>query len=140
MLASMRDSSDLRYIKLHDDLFWAATCRGFAFGSLSNDYRIPDLKTEFISKGDMKTVFDSALNGIQMPPTIFDEYVEALQVHAGTDDAFPYVDGSGFFVGCNTYFPNLYFMLDNTWIEVEPKHYVRDVSELQDGSNCVMQL
>ena len=79
------NASDLRNIKLHDDLFWAATCRGFAFGSLDNDYRVPDLGTEFISKGDMKGVFDSVVNGIQMPPAIFDDYVEALFVSAGYD-------------------------------------------------------
>ena len=81
------DANDLRNIKLHDDLFWAATCRGFAFGSLDNDYRVPDLGTEFISKGDMKGVFDSVVNGIQMPPAIFDDYVEALFVSAGYDKA-----------------------------------------------------
>lgn len=79
------DAKDLRNIKLHDDLFWAATCRGFAFGSLENDYSVPDLGTEFISNGDMKGVFDSVVNGIQMPAAIFDDYVEALFVSAGIE-------------------------------------------------------
>ena len=91
----MASDSEMRYIKLHDDLFWAATCRGFAFGSLDNDYRVPDLGTEYINKGDMKTIFDSASNTIQMPPTIFDEYLTALIVSVGSDVNEQYIEGQG---------------------------------------------
>ena len=140
LLASKaKDKNDLRYIKLHDDLFWAATCRGFAFGSLDNDYRVPDLGTEFISKGDMKGVFDSVVNGIQMPPAIFDDYVEALFVSAGVD-SLPYIAGKGFNVNCADEFPSLFFMFDSTWLEVQAIHYVRDISYEQDRSQCMMIL
>ena len=88
-----KDHNAIRYIKLHDDLFWAATCRGFAFGSIDVDYRVPDLGTEFISNGDMKGVFDSVANGIQMPPFIFDDYVRALFITAEVDFSDSYVRG-----------------------------------------------
>ena len=136
----MKNPDRLQYIKLHDDLFWAASCQGFAFGPLLNDYRVPDLGTEFISKGDMKSIFDTASNTIQMPPAIFDDYLEALIV---TTDAVlneSYVDGQGVYVNCNAEFPSLFFMFDQTWLEVEPQHYVRDVSAEQDASECLLLL
>ena len=81
----MRNADDLRYIKLHDDLFWAASCRGFAFGSLDIDYRVPDLGSDYTGAGEMKAIFDSASSTIQMPIDLFDMYFEALIVSIGSE-------------------------------------------------------
>jgi hypothetical protein len=79
----MKVVDKLMYIGLEDDLFWAASCQGFAFGPLLNDYKVPDLKTDYISKGHMYSVFDSASNTIQLPDIIFNHFVDALSIEVG---------------------------------------------------------
>ena len=59
LISSMKNADRLTYIKLHDDLFWSASCEGFAFGELHNDYRVPDLQTSFVRDGKMYSIFDS---------------------------------------------------------------------------------
>jgi len=81
----MKDPESIFYIKLHDDLFWAASCQGFAFGPLLNDYRVPDLGTDFIQSGEMYSIFDSASNTIQFPSNMFDHFLNALFIEVGKD-------------------------------------------------------
>lgn len=44
---------------------------------------MPDLKTDYISKGHMYSVFDSASNTIQLPDIIFNHFVDALSIEVG---------------------------------------------------------
>ena len=58
--SSMKTEDNLTYIKLQDDLFWSASCQGFAFNDLYNDYSIPDLQTTFVRDGKIYSIFDSS--------------------------------------------------------------------------------
>jgi len=44
----VKNMQDLRYIDLEDNLFWATSCEGFAFGSVKNSFAIPNLLSQFI--------------------------------------------------------------------------------------------
>jgi hypothetical protein len=41
-------------------------------------------------------------------------------------------------VPCNRDYPDLHFMFDRTWLTVDPADYVRDISDGQDGSQCLI--
>jgi len=39
---------------------------------------------------------------------------------------------------CTANWPSIFFLMDRRWIEVAPKDYVFDVSQGQDGSQCIL--
>ena len=124
----MKKPESIHYIKLQDDLFWAASCQGFAFGPLLNDYRVPDFNSDFINNGEMYSIFDSGSNTIQMPENIFEPFLNALLLEVGQGVSDRYVDGQGVYVPCNRAYPDLHFLFDRTWLQVDPEDYVKDIS------------
>ena len=81
--SQMKNENNLVYIELQDDLFWSASCQGFAFGELSNDYKVPDLQTSFVRDGRIYSTFDSGSAQIQMPDPLFEPFVRQIFEKAG---------------------------------------------------------
>ena len=138
MTTSMNYPDKLMYIKLEDDLFWSTRCQGFAFGPLLNDYKVPNLETEYIKNGHIYSIFDSSSATIQIPDAIFDDFLDALNIEAGKTYKQTYEENVGMYVPCGLAYPDLHFLFDRTWLQVLPSDYVKDVSDTQDGSQCLM--
>jgi len=79
----MKDPKALIYISLQDDLFWATNCQGFAFGALSNNYRFPNLNTQYVQNHQIYSIFDSGSAQIVLPQFFFNPYVKKLFSETG---------------------------------------------------------
>ena len=86
----------------------------------------------------MYSIFDSASNTIQVPPEIFDDYMNAFFLEVGKSIDDSYVEGQGVYVPCGPAYPDLHFLFDRVWLQVNPEDYVRDISADGDGSQCML--
>jgi len=123
----MKKADSIPYIALHDDLFWAASCQGFAFNELRNDYRVPDLQTTYIRNGEVYSIFDSGSVSIQIPDPLFETFVKHLFAEAGHDDYT--ISRGNILTPCYDTFPTLHFMFDKVWLTVDVNDYVVDYSD-----------
>lgn len=134
---SVVDSDSFGTIQLEDDLFWAAPCQGFGFGKLTNNFRIPDLRTKFIKNNEAYSIFDTGSGYIHIPEALYAPYLKQLYFDAG----LPYegVSKNGrILTACEDKMPDLHFMFDRKWLTVKRDDYQIDVSEEQDGSLCML--
>ena len=108
--------------------------QGFAFGEIRNAFAVPD--SEGNPDGQVYTVFDTSSNIIELPKHIYADYVDGLFFSAGLlGTGSEATEKGGMVAQCGQY-PELHFMFSNTWITVDPKDYVVDISDSQDGSLC----
>ena len=134
----MKDENNLVYIELQDDLFWSASCQGFAFGELSNDYKVPDLQTSFVRDGRIYSTFDSGSAQIQMPDPLFEPFVRQIFEKAGVSADDYQISSGRILTQCHETMPPLHFMFDKIWLTVDVDDYMLDVSEAQDRSQCYL--
>lgn len=119
-----------------DNLFWATTGQGFAFGDLSNSYTVPDLQTSYIKDGEVYTIFDSASPSIQVPDPLFDPFIREILILAGITS---YDTSNGLLLSkCSDKMPDLHFMFERRWLTVQPRDYVVKVDK--EGTECMILL
>ena len=68
----------------------------------------------------------------------FDDLIKYIFKYIGGDN-YQFYEGF-IFSECYANFPDLYFMFQKKWIIVNSEDYVLDVSEAQDGSQCLLLL
>lgn len=134
----MKDPEAIRYVSLLDDLFWATNCQGFAFEGLENNYRFPNLDSEYIKNNQLYSVFDSESSHLVLPEFFFQPYVEKIfDMTTGKDYE---VSEGKILTKCYDSFPALHFMFDKIWLTVSPNDYVIDISADQDRSLCQLSI
>ena len=124
----MRDSDDLAWFDVQEDFFWSAYCKGFAIGDITNGWSWGSVKgeKELLKKNSIYTMFDTASSQIILPQAYFPAFLEELFRNMADKE---YELADGYVVSkCYDDFPNVQFLFDGHWIDVEPRDYVVDVS------------
>lgn len=134
----MSDPADLTYINLLSDFYWSQFCDGFAFNTPDNGWQWGSVRDaeKTVGEGSVYSFFDTAAASIIIPTVYFEQYLEQMFSTMADDE---YEIAAGYVVTkCYEDFPTLFFLFDGKWIQVEPKEYVYDISDNQDGSLCVL--
>ena len=127
-------------VKVNDDFFWSTQTTGVRFGKeASNSFVFP--YDDYYNTGGVKkgvyTILDTGASAIYISSLWFDSFMDVLEEVAGTR-LEPHEGRT--YARCVNSFPPLYFQMSGHWIELAVKDYVIDVSRLQDGSICLIQV
>lgn len=136
----MRNSADIRYIEMLDDFYWSAFNQAVAVGSThqSNAFGYESVSYNQEANNQLYTIFDTGTASINFSALYFDDLIEKIFEYVGGDD---YEIVQGYVVTkCYGNFPSLFFMFDLQWIEVKPNEYVKDISDAQDLSQCLLMV
>ena len=134
----MRNPGDIRYINMLDDFYWSAYNQGVAVGSTRNAFGYSSVSYNQEQNNELYTIFDTGTSSINFSALYFDHFIEEIFEYVGGDD---YEVIQGYVVSkCYGNFPSLFFMFDYKWIEVKPNEYVKDISERQDLSQCLLMV
>lgn len=123
-----------------DDFYWSAYNQAVAVGSTNtnNAYGYDSVSYNQESNNQLYTIFDTGTAAINFSALYFDEFIERIFAYVGGDD---YEVVQGYVVSkCYGNFPSLFFMFDGLWIEIKPNEYVKDISDMQDLSQCLLMV
>ena len=134
----MKDSDDLVTFELNKDFFWSAYCKGFAVNTTDNGWSWGSVKDyeETVTKNSIYSMFDTGSSQIYVPQHYFKNFLKEIY-STMKDDEYELADGY-VVTKCYEDFPPVHFLFGDYWITVDPKHYVVDISEKQNGSMCVL--
>ena len=82
--------------------------------------------TRLSSSVGVYTIFDTASADILISSLWFDSFAERFFGHVGKE--FEHRDGR-VFSSCAAAYPNIYFMINGFWIQVQPEDYVVRLSD-----------
>jgi len=83
------------------------------------------------------TILDTGSTMLHISSLWFDSFIEELEVAANTE--IERYKGR-LYSRCLTDFPSLFFLSNNTYLEMAAKDYMIDVSKANDGSICLLQI
>ena len=102
----------------------------FNYGGASEQYG------ETIYNGNIYSIIDTGLNGIMISGAYHKSLIDYIYRYIGDDEYETY---EGYVITkCYSNFPPLYLMFQNYWVKVDPDEYVIDVSNAEDGSQCLL--
>ena len=136
-LSNIREDATLEVIQLvEDDFFWADYVQGVAIGDTgpSNVYSwetLPDYTTE--KDQAFYSVIDTGSTALLISALYYESLVLKMMDKVSNVE-WSFQDGL-VFTPCDATYPNIYFMLNQYWIEVNPKDYLFPVTE--DLTMCV---
>ena len=123
---NVRQGESLKTVKfIEEDFFWAAYVPGVAFRDTSeeNIYAFEPIEDLLTSTVDgFYTMLDTGSTAIMISSLYYESYVREL--FARSPDADWFFDNNNLYTQCSADMPNLYFMIDNHWIEVNPRDYM----------------
>ena len=125
---------------LTSDFFWSISTDGIKFGSDSDNYfKWSPTEQGVWTYGDsgLYTIFDISAPDIMISELYFDSVMEQLFTRVGID--YTVVDGSAQFV-CSANFPDLYFSIEDNFLEIPADDYIVDVSAAQDKTLCGLKI
>lgn len=113
-----------------DDFFWSHTNQGVRFGSNEAQaftYEMMEEGTQI--NGGIYTIFDTGASSIFLSVLWYESFIEQLYSITG----IPYEVYQGTAVaGCSGFYPDIYFMIDGYWLQVQPEDYIKETNE----GNC----
>ena len=123
---------DIRDIPMLDDFYWSQWMQGIAFGDTS-------AANAYAFAGELYSIFDTGTSVMLLSSDYFESIVvKYMNDYVGSDQYA--IQQGAVYSECfdTTEMPGMYFLFNNTWIELLPDDFMIDVSEAQDRSICML--
>lgn len=121
----MSDEADYIEIKVNKGYFYQATPQGVKFGTLMDG-------PEF-ALSSIEAVFTTGISFNMVPKSLSKDFFKRFL--AGVDF---YEDNGVFYASCSFELQDLWFMVEEHWIQIRGQDLLTDVSEAQDNTLCII--